>query len=73
MAHPDAVKLQLLNLSYDGVTGHTEFDEHGDVTRYPSCSCSTEASRSSTTSSSSKAAYSIFRRSSRTGLPSRGT
>ena len=35
MAHPDAVKLQLLNLDYDGAAGHTAFDERGDVTRYP--------------------------------------
>ena len=35
MAHPDAVKLQLLNLDFDGPAGHTAFDERGDVTRYP--------------------------------------
>jgi branched-chain amino acid transport system substrate-binding protein len=35
MAHPDSVKLQLLNLDFEGAAGKTAFDERGDVTRYP--------------------------------------
>jgi len=35
MAHPDSVKLQLLNLNFEGAAGKTAFDERGDVTRYP--------------------------------------
>ena len=35
MAHPDSVKLQLLNLDFQGAAGKTAFDERGDVTRYP--------------------------------------
>jgi len=35
MSHPDSVKLQLLNLDFEGAAGKTAFDERGDVTRYP--------------------------------------
>jgi branched-chain amino acid transport system substrate-binding protein len=35
MSHPDSVKLQLLNLDFQGAAGKTAFDERGDVTRYP--------------------------------------
>ena len=35
MAHPDSVKLGLLNLDHAGAAGRSSFDEHGDVTRYP--------------------------------------
>lgn len=35
MAHPDSVKLGLLNIEYEGAAGRSTFDERGDVTRYP--------------------------------------
>ena len=35
MAHPDSVKLGLLNIKYEGAAGRSQFNEMGDVTRYP--------------------------------------